>query len=944
MGSKGSSGGSSTVTQNIPPDVLAAYKDVTSKAQSTAGTPYTPYGGQLVADMNSTQNQALSGINNAQGAYQPYFNQAQGLVNQGTQGYSPAAFSQTALQQYQNPYTQDVINSTLANTNIEDAKQQSALQGNAIAKGAWGGDRADLARNDLARNQALARNQTVAGLENQNYSQALGQFNQQNQTGLQAAGLNNQSALSGAGLAGALGTNAQQNALSGAQAQLAGGTLQQQQAQNLLNTGYQQFQQQQAYPFNTTQWLANIVEGIGGNQSQGSTTSTSSPSNGMSDIIGTGLGLAGLFFKKGGSVSGGIEGYASGGGMNLPDIELSYIPQTSSNAMMPQMQAVAPPQAPQQDALSIASAINPDMMKNGFSGVKNIGKGIGAYGKSLMSGLGGTESLGEGLNAAGKGSSAYDLLSASDAGAGGLGALASMFGFKDGGGIQGYAKGGWNSQPLFDSPLYSTPSQLSLEESNAIPQGGMVGGAPLSATANNDLATMLGGMGQADIAAANPNNNFSSMLNNSVANNAPRPTIATPQQAIAEPPALADLQSQLAKNAPELDKGMALSKAGFAMAANKDNNFFHNVGAGALAGLEDYSKQKTAVAEYALKQAEAQKRAEQLAIEAERYNKMLQLEQEKVDQGKFSLVPGMGKDAKGNDVAGSYKLNAKTGEQEFLPGVVQSQKANVPPATGTNRPPELSKLTGDEFIDGLSKSVNPDYANEIKSLADTGNIPSPKTGRYDNSQMLEDIYRYKGDASSASKTAITRFDSGVNANQIRFNSTAMTHLDTLAQAAQALKNNDTQALNKMQNTFKTQFGSSAPTNFNAARDLAAGEIVKAITQTGGTLEDRKNAEQNISNAESPEQLAGVINTYQTMLGGQLYNQFLEYKSSTGQSDKKFMDKLDTSAKSQMQSIMAAHGSIVKSDTVKVKNAKGQTGTIPASQLQDALKAGYVQVQ
>ncbi len=870
MGSKGGGSQTSSTVSSLPPEVLANYQDVVNQAKNVSSTPYQQYTGQLVAPLNSTQQQATTNATNAQGAYLPYFNQAQNYASQGTQGITPSTIDQTAIDKYRNPYTQDVINSTLANTNIEDAKQQSALQGNAIARGAWGGDRADLARNDLARNQALARNQTIAGLENQGYSQALGEANTQQQTGMAAQQANAANALQASGLTGALGNYAQNNQLQGASALMAAGQIGQQTQQNQNTAAYQQFQQQLAYPFQNTQYLANIIEGLG---NQGGTSTTTQPNQSPNSILGF-LGL-----KTGGAV----EGYAPGGMIDgMPDWQNSYVPVAQNSNIT----GTSIPNAP--------TITNPKQPQANLSDLISAGKGISTIGGYLGQLA---PEAGYAANAMGAGNAAYDAFAASDAAAaagssaGWLDALMAFM--KTGGAVKGYANAGavMDLPPMLpnsgisgysnESPLFSTVDKMSVPQNFTPAPDFSKGYVPVAQPQMSSMAS------PSSIPVA--------------------PAINNPQeQPIQQPQALSDLQSELAQNAPVLDKDAAIWTGIAGAMAGKNRGILQNVGEGLGAGLKTYAGQKQAVAEYALKQAEAEKRAEQLAIEANRYNKMLQIEQEKVDQGKFSLVPGMGKDAKGNDVAGSYKLNAKTGEQEFLPGVVQSQKANVPPATGTNRPPELSKLTGDEFIDGLSKSVNPDYANEIKSLADTGNIPSPKTGRYDNSQMLEDIYRYKGDASSASKTAITRFDSGVNANQIRFNSTAMTHLDTLAQAAQALKNNDTQALNKMQNTFKTQFGSSAPTNFNAARDLAAGEIVKAITQTGGTLEDRKNAEQNISNAESPEQLAGVINTYQTMLGGQLYNQFLEYKSSTGQSDKKFMDKLDTSAKGQMQSIMAQH--------------------------------------
>lgn len=249
----------------------------------------------MTAGLTGTENQGIANTNAAQGIYQPYFNQAQGLINQGTQAYTPTPFSAGAVQQYESPYTQDVINSTLANINQENGKQQSQLQGNAIASGAWGGDRADLARNDLARQQSLATGQTIAGLENQNYSQALGQYNQANTTGLQAAGLNSQSALSGAGLTGALGTNAQQNALTGANAQLQAGALEQGTNQDALTAQYQQFVNQQQYPFTTTQWLSNIDTGLG-SQMGGTSTSTAPGQNQTGQIIGTGITAAAMFF------------------------------------------------------------------------------------------------------------------------------------------------------------------------------------------------------------------------------------------------------------------------------------------------------------------------------------------------------------------------------------------------------------------------------------------------------------------------------------------------------------------------------------------------------------------------------------------------------------------------------------------------------------------------
>jgi len=69
--------------------------------------------------------------------------------------------------------------------------------------------------------------------------------------------------------------------LQGAQAQIAAGTVQQQTQQAQDTAQYQQFLQQQSYPFQTAQFLANIAEGTGA--LSGSTTTTTQPGGFFSD-------------------------------------------------------------------------------------------------------------------------------------------------------------------------------------------------------------------------------------------------------------------------------------------------------------------------------------------------------------------------------------------------------------------------------------------------------------------------------------------------------------------------------------------------------------------------------------------------------------------------------------------------------------------------------------
>ena len=133
--------------------------------------------------------------------------------------------------------------------------------------------------------QGLGAAQATAGIGNQMYQQGANTASQQanlSQLGFgqgMAAGQAQQGLGAqqfGTGLAGSqaqmgAATNWLQNSLTGGQAQMAGGTLQQQTQQATDQAYYNQFLQQQGYPFQVAQFLANIAMGTGA--LSGSTTS-----------------------------------------------------------------------------------------------------------------------------------------------------------------------------------------------------------------------------------------------------------------------------------------------------------------------------------------------------------------------------------------------------------------------------------------------------------------------------------------------------------------------------------------------------------------------------------------------------------------------------------------------------------------------------------------------
>jgi soluble lytic murein transglycosylase-like protein len=296
--------GSNTTTTSQSPTALPAYQSAIGQLQQVGATPYTPYGGELVSPVNQQQYTGIGGIN--QNAYTalPYLQSAestlQGAANPLTAGQ---------IQQYYSPYQQDVVGATEAQFNNQNAIQQQQVLGNAAAQGALGGDRTAVAQSVLAGQQQAQEAPVIAGLENQGYTQALqtaaGQF-QQNPEQAAYGIANTGQAIENAGL-------------TGANAQVGAGTLEQQTQQAQDTAAYQQAMMAQFMPESMLSWELPLLTGVG-SQEGGTSTTTGPAPNPLAQYLGLGIagvgaagqaggsagiaGLAPLFARKGGRVQG----------------------------------------------------------------------------------------------------------------------------------------------------------------------------------------------------------------------------------------------------------------------------------------------------------------------------------------------------------------------------------------------------------------------------------------------------------------------------------------------------------------------------------------------------------------------------------------------------------------------------------------------------------------
>jgi len=259
--------------------VIAPYAEgLLGAAQAASSQPYQSYqdfakkyglSGDQVAAFNPLQMQSFK---QAEGLGGEGANYSQNAL-QGIQALSGQTFGQDQAQQYMSPYIQSVIEQQQ-----RDAERQSQIAGTqqqaqAAQAGAFGGGRDAIMRAERERNLALQKGDiTATGMQNA-FNAAQQQYNADQAKGLQGYSLLGQQGQSALGL----------------QSQLGG--QQQQQAQNLINVGQQNYAAEQNYPFKNLGFMSDIIRGAPLTQT-GSSVYQAAPSM-LSTVAGLGTTAAG---------------------------------------------------------------------------------------------------------------------------------------------------------------------------------------------------------------------------------------------------------------------------------------------------------------------------------------------------------------------------------------------------------------------------------------------------------------------------------------------------------------------------------------------------------------------------------------------------------------------------------------------------------------------------
>jgi len=358
MGGGGGSSSTGTQTQvSELPDWAKGYaKSTLEKGAALTETPYQTYGGNRIAGFSPMQQQAQEGAANMQTSGltglggQIAGAAALGGLGQDYQGMQARAqnFGGRSANQYMSPYIQQALAPQMEQIARTGAQQKLGNAAQATQAGAFGGSRFGLQNAMTDYNTQLAQSQAYgSGMQNA-YQNAQQQFNADQARQLQAQqmnigqqqfganlglqGLN--TALQGAGQLGALGGQQFQQGMDINKLQNAYGGQQQALQQQGLTQAYQDFLNQQNYPYKQLGFMSDLIRGLPLGQQSARTMYEPDPS--MAQQIGSiGLGAYGLskFMAEGGMA------YADGGSVESQGNIQSIVSKLSDQQLQQSAQA-----------------------------------------------------------------------------------------------------------------------------------------------------------------------------------------------------------------------------------------------------------------------------------------------------------------------------------------------------------------------------------------------------------------------------------------------------------------------------------------------------------------------------------------------------------------------------------------------------------------------------
>lgn len=347
-----SSSGTTTQISELPDWAKGYAKDTLAKTGALTDisqNPYKPYEANRIAGFSPLQQQAQQQAAGMQtSAATGFGTQLAGAAGLGALGarYDPTQFQAgefggDAAQRYMSPYMQNVVD-----IQQREAQRQGDIAGTQLASqatksGAFGGGRQAILQAEAARNLAQQKGDIQARGLQSSYEQAQAQFNADQARRMQAQQLAEQSkqygagygmqglqtALQGAGQLGTLGGQEFAQGMDINKLQSAYGGQQQALQQQGLTQAYQDFQNQQNYPYKQLGFMSDMIRGLP--LGQQTTRQVYEPEPGMGSQL-MGLGTAAMGLSKF-MAEGGITG----------DANVSNILESLTNEQLEQSKQIA---------------------------------------------------------------------------------------------------------------------------------------------------------------------------------------------------------------------------------------------------------------------------------------------------------------------------------------------------------------------------------------------------------------------------------------------------------------------------------------------------------------------------------------------------------------------------------------------------------------------------
>lgn len=278
------SGGTKSVptssSTNFPDWVSQGGQDLFEAGKQFAGRDYPGYPtGDRVAPFTPDQQAGFEATRSNVGSWNPAYSSAYGGA-----GASAMPVGQEDIQRYMNPFTDDVIASTMEQMNRQFGRDKIARHAGLAGSGSYlNEDRRYEMDRSAREGESRVMAETIARLKSQGFDTAMGQANTERGRMAQAAqmfgNLAPLRAQLGAADAAQLGTS---------------GAIQQAQEQQMKTTDYDEWMKEFSYPQEQINWLMGLLSGTPYETSTTGTTSVGT-GNKWAEGIGAAASLYGMF-------------------------------------------------------------------------------------------------------------------------------------------------------------------------------------------------------------------------------------------------------------------------------------------------------------------------------------------------------------------------------------------------------------------------------------------------------------------------------------------------------------------------------------------------------------------------------------------------------------------------------------------------------------------------